>query len=581
MKALFDKDRFMPKTIQGKPEKSNGKGSFSLADLYFVGALATAIGVVMVFLLNVVTPLNFSFRGFQADALHAGDRLLYLVVILFVSCGWVFLVMFQLLKPLVRYRQVLQKGEALPEDVMERARRRLLNLPFLFIPASLGVWILIPGVLFMVAHLQGVFDFRSAVIFWVRTAMVGLLTSFIGFYGIEYRLRRKLIPAFFPDGRLTDVKGTASFTISRRIRMLYRIGSLIPLVILIITMILVQWEMNSMEIGAKEFGREMIFFALVLFGVFFVATGVLNRMVSRSISQPLGQISEILRGVQFGDFDRKVQVVSNDEVGYVGDVINEMIDGLVERESMRQSLELAKEVQQNLLPKKDFCSEELSIAGKSVYCDETGGDYFDFFPVGREGNGKIGMAIGDVSGHGIPSALLMTTVRSSLRQRASISDRPGEIVTDVNRQLVMDVENSGQFMTLLFLVIETNTKRLEWVRAGHDPAILYDPQRDVFTELGGAGIALGIDEKRKYRGNERKGVTPGQIVFLSTDGIWELRNPAGQMLGKKPVLDIIRKHADLNVRDLLEKIFQSLEDFSGGSKREDDVTAMVIKIGKC
>jgi sigma-B regulation protein RsbU (phosphoserine phosphatase) len=103
---------------------------------------------------------------------------------------------------------------------------------------------------------------------------------------------------------------------------------------------------------------------------------------------------------------------------------------------MQQSLNLAKEVQQNLLPKSNLKVNGFDIAGKSVYCDETGGDYYDFITIDDAAEQKIGVAIGDVSGHGIPSALLMATVRSSLRQRASLPGSTAKIISDVNRQLV-------------------------------------------------------------------------------------------------------------------------------------------------
>jgi len=200
-----------------------------------------------------------------------------------------------------------------------------------------------------------------------------------------------------------------------------------------------------------------------------------------------------LRSVENGRFDKKVQVTTNDEIGYTGDVINEMTDGLIEREKMQQSLNLAREVQQNLLPKKNLMLNGFDIAGKSVYCDETGGDYYDFISIGDTDTHKIGIAIGDVSGYGISSALLMATVRSSLRQRASLPGSTARIISDVNRQLVKDVEDSGQFMTMFFLAFDTEARQLEWVRAEHDPAIVYDPGSDSFSELGGSGIALGVD----------------------------------------------------------------------------------------
>jgi sigma-B regulation protein RsbU (phosphoserine phosphatase) len=188
----------------------------------------------------------------------------------------------------------------------------------------------------------------------------------------------------------------------------------------------------------------------------------------------------------------KVRVVSNDELGDLGDGINEMTEGLIERDRMRQSLNLAKEVQQALLPRTDPQISGLEIASTSVYCDETGGDYFDYLASDGPNSGKISVVVVDVSGHGVPSALLMATARAFLRQRSDLPGSISRIVSDVNRQLARDVEESGGFMTLFYLVLNAKKHRLSWVRAGHDPAILYDPVADAFEELHGAGVALGV-----------------------------------------------------------------------------------------
>jgi sigma-B regulation protein RsbU (phosphoserine phosphatase) len=275
-----------------------------------------------------------------------------------------------------------------------------------------------------------------------------------------------------------------------------------------------------------------------------------------------------------------VQVFSNDEIGYTGDAINEMTKGLIERERMQQSLNLAKEVQQNLLPKSNLKVNGFDIAGKSVYCDETGGDYYDFISIEDTDKQKIGVAIGDVSGHGISSALLMATVRSSLRQRASLPGSTAKIISDVNRQLVKDVEDSGQFMTLFFLALDTATRQLEWVRAGHDPAVVYDPGLDSFSELTGPGIALGVDENWIYEDNKKTDFSKGQIIFLSTDGVWEVRNTKGEMLGKEPILNAIRQNSSSDATQIIDAIFDILDKFIGEVKIEDDITSVVIKMQK-
>ena len=145
--------------------------------------------------------------------------------------------------------------------------------------------------------------------------------------------------------------------------------------------------------------------AIIINALIFIAVGgLLTILVSRNLSIPFRDIIQTLRRIRNGRFDKRVQVISNDEIGFTGDAINEMAEGLVERNLMQQALNLAKEVQQNLLPKSNLKIDGFDIAGKSVYCDETGGDYYDFFTFGGATEQKIGVVIGDVSGHGIPSA---------------------------------------------------------------------------------------------------------------------------------------------------------------------------------
>jgi sigma-B regulation protein RsbU (phosphoserine phosphatase) len=148
----------------------------------------------------------------------------------------------------------------------------------------------------------------------------------------------------------------------------------------------------------------------------------------------------------------------------------------------------------------------------------------------------------------------------------------------VNRQLVKDVEDSGQFMTMFFLVLNTESKQHEWVRAGHDPGVVYDPGSDSFSELGGSGIALGVYGGWIYEDNKKTDFSNGQIIFLSTDGIWEARNKEGEMLGKEPILNTIRQNASSNATQIIDSIFDTLYKFIGGVKIEDDITSVVIKM---
>ena len=249
-----------------------------------------------------------------------------------------------------------------------------------------------------------------------------------------------------------------------------------------------------------------------------------------------------------------------------------------EHQRVRHSLSLAMEVQQNLLPKANPKIEGLDIAGKSIYCDETGGDYYDFLEVGHPAEGKIGIVVGDVSDHGIPSALLMATVRALIRQRCSSFGKIDRVVSDVNRQLAADVKDSGRFMTLFYSEIERPNKTIRWVNAGHEPAMIYDPVTDNFSDLnGGNNLALGVFEDTEFKEAQQE-IAPGQIITMATDGIWEARNPKGEMFSKDRIHKIIRRNATKTANDIQNAVLDSLERFRKDVKLEDDVTLVVIKI---
>ena len=249
-----------------------------------------------------------------------------------------------------------------------------------------------------------------------------------------------------------------------------------------------------------------------------------------------------------------------------------------EHRRVRHSLSLAMEVQQNLLPKSNPRVEGLDIAGKSIYCDETGGDYYDFLEVGDPGAGRIGVVVGDVADHGIPSALLMATVRALIRQRSSAFGKIEQVVSDVNRQLAYDVQDTGRFMTLFYAEIERPNNIIRWVNAGNEPAMLFDPAADTFSDLNGAGnLALGVFEDAQFSGAQQV-IASGQIIAIATDGIWEARNPKGEMFGRQRIQRIIRRNASKTAKDIQNAILNALKRFQKNVKIEDDLTLVIIKV---
>ena len=249
-----------------------------------------------------------------------------------------------------------------------------------------------------------------------------------------------------------------------------------------------------------------------------------------------------------------------------------------EHRRVQHSLSLAMEVQQNLLPDSNPKIAGLDISGKSRYCDETGGDYYDFLEAGDSAAGKIGIVIGDVSEHGIPSALLMATVRAQMRQRCSASGNMDQAMAEVNRKLAQDVKDSGRFMTLFYAEIDRQQDIISWVNAGHDPAIVFDPEKDAFEELnGGSNLALGVMEDSQYAKAHRE-IVAGQILVMATDGIWEARNAAGEMFGKDRLYKVIRQNASQSAAEIQTAVFDSVHRFRKNTPLEDDMTLVIVKI---
>ncbi len=247
-------------------------------------------------------------------------------------------------------------------------------------------------------------------------------------------------------------------------------------------------------------------------------------------------------------------------------------------ELLLETLTLADEVQHNLLPQRNPSIEKFDIAGRSIYCSKTGGDYYDFLDVSGDYQGRFSIVVGDVSGHGIEAALLMTTARALIRSRASQPGSISEIVSEVNHHLTQDLRGSGRFMSLFYLTIDPTIGSLQWVRAGHDAAILFNPVTDSFEELRGPGMVLGVEENLDYRENEKPGLAKGQIIFLGTDGIWEAHNKHGKMFGKSPIYQIVRQNADAKAEEILDEIIAALTRFLGDHSPEDDVTLVVVKV---
>jgi len=316
---------------------------------------------------------------------------------------------------------------------------------------------------------------------------------------------------------------------------------------------------------------EVLFIMAVLLGL------AINLIISYSRNLKLLFENEtgVLERVTNGDLSQMVPVATRDEFGLIAGHTNTMIEGLRHRIELITALQLAEEVQRTLLPAAPPKVPGLDLSGTSIYCNETGGDYYDYILLPE---GRIGIVVADVSGHGIDAALFMASARAFLLSGAERYQSPARLAGDVNRCVTRDGDPTGRFMSMFFLEIDSTAKTLRWVRAGHEPALVYSPGSANFQQLGGDGIAMGVLKNAEYKDYYRQGWEPGSVVVVGTDGITETRNAAGEFFGAERVRHIVSTNASRPAADIQTAVIDAVQRFRGEAPQEDDVTLVVVKL---
>ena len=313
----------------------------------------------------------------------------------------------------------------------------------------------------------------------------------------------------------------------------------------------------------------------IALGAVTVALG-LAAGLARRVSGPVESLIRLMRRVGGGDLEARAALGGTREFRELSSALNQMIGDLRDRLRLRYSLAVATDVQQRLLPASPPKVPGLEIAGHCTYCDETGGDYYDFLVVDRTAPHTLLVCMGDVMGHGVAAALVMAGARAVLRDRATPDGGLAHLLGRINALLVSDV-GTARFMTMHLSLINTRDGTFRWAAAGHDPAIIYDPQRDAFIEIDEGDLPLGVDEAGTYGEHTYGPLTPGAVILIGTDGVWETANAGGELFGKDRLRDVIRTCAAEPARDITNAIASNLKTFRGDAERTDDVTFVVLK----
>ena len=318
-------------------------------------------------------------------------------------------------------------------------------------------------------------------------------------------------------------------------------------------------------------------FALAAAAAAVLAAVGLAFALASAVSRPVQSLIGFMQRVGAGDLEAKAEFGGSREFRRLADALNRMIADLRDRLRLLHSLGVAMEVQRRLLPASAPKVRGLDVAGHSTYCDETGGDYYDFLVLDKAAPDQVLVALGDVMGHGVAAALVMAGVRAVLRDRAVAAGDLAELMGRLNNFIAAD-HGGDRFMTMHLSVIDSKAGTMRWVSAGHDPVIVFDPADNGFTEVGEGDLPLGVMEDTQYREQTSPALRPGQILFIGTDGVWEMPDATGEQYGKGRLREVIRECAARPAAEIARSVRERLTAFRGDVKSVDDVTFVVVKV---
>src|SRR5215211_836071 len=244
---------------------------------------------------------------------------------------------------------------------------------------------------------------------------------------------------------------------------------------------------------------------------------------------------------------------------------------LIEKKRLEGQLEVARQVQLELLPAHDPELEGFDICAWNFSTEEVSGDYYDWVSIYED---QIGMVIADVSGKGVPAALLMAFLRASLRAAIHIGYAPHISMAKVNYLLWESIERH-QFVTAFYGVLDASNRTLAYTNAGHNPPLLMDADGTArFIERG--GLPLGMFRDTRYY-EYYQAIEPGQVLVLYTDGVTEATGEKGEEYGRYRLEEAVRANRDLSARDLITTIQKDVLVWTDGRGATDDMTFFIVK----
>jgi serine phosphatase RsbU (regulator of sigma subunit) len=276
-----------------------------------------------------------------------------------------------------------------------------------------------------------------------------------------------------------------------------------------------------------------------------------------------------LSGLLYSTTDAELLETFSEHLGLVLENA-ELHEATIEQERLKNEVLLAREIQLALLPKTPPRHRRLELDGRMESSVEVGGDYYDFFELSPD---RIGVTIGDVSGKGVPAAMLVASLQAvfkNIARRDKMS--PAQVIEELNRYLC-DNAKSGQYATIFYGIFELDESTFTFCNAGHCPVLLVRP--NYADRLGEGGLVLGVEAGHRYE-EGRVRIDPGDTLCFYTDGVTEQGGPNGQQYGEHRLIDFLRANRNLPLPSLQELLFASVLAFGNG-RQDDDITTVIAR----
>lgn len=244
---------------------------------------------------------------------------------------------------------------------------------------------------------------------------------------------------------------------------------------------------------------------------------------------------------------------------------------VADRLSLKNDLEIAREIQKAMLPPGRFRAPGADVAGFSRPANTVGGDFYEILPLG---DGRLVMAVGDVAGKGSPAALLMALLLAMMRTLNDERLEPAELIARLNVQVCRQAPGS-RFITLFYAVFDMNTGSLTFVNAGHTPALLLRNRGEI-ERLHEGGVALGLFDQSTYTAG-RALMQPGDLLAVYSDGITEAENPAGRPFDERGLEDVLTAERRNNIAAIGSAVAKAVEVYTADTRLADDLTLLLLR----